>query len=224
MVLKLLNGRPVHGTTGHLQNCVSLLQAPAATGAHNTCFQQVQDDISKARSVNKDWEFVSIGTEISLVKFVPEYFTPLTLNLHLNGILYASVVPLARLQALQAQAETMLGKLLNELDYVGVMAMECFRVGDHLMINELAPRVHNSGHWTIEGAVTSQFENHIRAICGLPLGDTGLTARRVEMTNLIGDDANAALAILAERDAHVHLYGKTVRKGRKMGHITRLLR
>ena len=79
--LKLLGGRPVRGTTGHLQSSVCLLQAPAATGAHKACFQQVQDDMSKARSVNKDWEFVSKGTEISVGKFVLEFFTPLTLNL-----------------------------------------------------------------------------------------------------------------------------------------------
>ena len=84
--------------------------------------------------------------------------------------------------------------------------------------------MHNSGHWTIEGAVTSQFENHIRAICGLPLGDTGLTATRVEMENLIGEDAERWAEILAEPGAHLHLYGKTVRPGRKMGHVTRLVR
>ena len=87
----------------------------------------------------------------------------------------------------------------------------------------MAPRVHNSGHWTIEGAVTSQFENHIRAICGLPLGDTAHARPRVEMTNLIGDDAARRGALLADPAHHLHLYGKAeAREGRKMGHVTRL--
>jgi 5-(carboxyamino)imidazole ribonucleotide synthase len=92
------------------------------------------------------------------------------------------------------------------------------------VFNEMAPRVHNSGHWTIEGARTSQFENHIRAICGLPLGATDLTAPRVEMRNLLGKDADGWREILADRTAHLHLYGKGHgRPGRKMGHVTRLL-
>ncbi len=99
---------------------------------------------------------------------------------------------------------------------------EFFATEEGPVFNEMAPRVHNSGHWTIEGAVTSQFENHIRAICGLPLGDTGLTAPRVEMENLIGEDADRWAEILAEPGAHLHLYGKTVRPGRKMGHVTGL--
>ncbi len=87
----------------------------------------------------------------------------------------------------------------------------------------MAPRVHNSGHWTIEGAVTSQFENHVRAICGLPLGDTSTVAERVEMTNLIGTDGADAAAVLADPAAHLHLYGKSeAREGRKMGHVTRV--
>jgi 5-(carboxyamino)imidazole ribonucleotide synthase len=88
----------------------------------------------------------------------------------------------------------------------------------------MAPRVHNSGHWTIEGALTSQFENHIRAVCGLPLGHTGLTAAKVEMRNLIGEDAHRWAELLRDRSAHLHLYGKDeARAGRKMGHVTRLL-
>jgi 5-(carboxyamino)imidazole ribonucleotide synthase len=88
----------------------------------------------------------------------------------------------------------------------------------------MAPRVHNSGHWTIEGALTSQFENHIRAICGLPLGATDLTAPRIEMHNLLGGDAESWREILSDRAAHLHLYGKGQgRPGRKMGHVTRLL-
>jgi 5-(carboxyamino)imidazole ribonucleotide synthase len=91
------------------------------------------------------------------------------------------------------------------------------------VFNEMAPRVHNSGHWTIEGADTCQFENHVRAICGLPLGSTALTAARIEMGNLIGDDADDWQRLMAEPGLHLHLYGKhEPRPGRKMGHWTRL--
>lgn len=159
------------------------------------------------------------GQDGSMVSYPPPW------NAHIDGILARSSLPAPPEIARQwGEAAALTGRIADQLGHVGVLACEFFVGVDGPVFNEMAPRVHNSGHWTIEGAVTSQFENHIRAICGLPLGDTGLTARRVEMTNLIGDDANAALAILAERDAHVHLYGKTVRKGRKMGHVTRLLR
>jgi 5-(carboxyamino)imidazole ribonucleotide synthase len=104
-----------------------------------------------------------------------------------------------------------------------VLACEFFATENGPVFNEMAPRVHNSGHWTIEGAETSQFENHIRAICGLPLGDTSLTGTRVAMENLIGDDAWEIA--LNEKGAHLHLYGKgEARPGRKMGHITRVVR
>lgn len=143
-------------------------------------------------------------------------FYPLTLNLHLNGILYASISPLKRLSHLQAQAEAMLGKLLNALDYVGVMAMECFRVGDQLLINELAPRVHNSGHWTQAGASISQFEYHLRAIAGMQTPKAQVLGQNV-MINLIGTDYNANWLGLAT--AQTYWYGKSVLPGRKVGHI-----
>lgn len=143
-------------------------------------------------------------------------FYPLTLNLHLNGILYASVAPLARLQHLQPQAETMLGKLLNALDYVGVMAMECFRIGDQLLINELAPRVHNSGHWTQAGASISQFEYHLRATADLAIPAASILGQNV-MINLIGTAYNPNWLSLPL--AHTYWYGKDVRPGRKVGHI-----
>jgi 5-(carboxyamino)imidazole ribonucleotide synthase len=143
-------------------------------------------------------------------------FYPVTLNLHLNGILYASIAPLARLSHLQVKAEAMLSKLLNALDYVGVMAMECFRVGDQLLINELAPRVHNSGHWTQSGANISQFEYHVRAIANLPLPEAQIVGRSV-MINLIGTEYDASWLSLPA--ARVHWYGKEVRNGRKVGHI-----
>jgi 5-(carboxyamino)imidazole ribonucleotide synthase len=122
------------------------------------------------------------------------------------------------------QAEALARRVAEALDYVGVLAMEFFAVGEEVVFNEMAPRVHNSGHWTIEGALTSQFENHIRAICGLPLGATGRAAPRVEMRNLIGDAVAAWRDLLADRSAHLHLYGKKeARPGRKMGHVTRLI-
>ena len=117
------------------------------------------------------------------------------------------------------------GRIADRLGYVGLLACEFFATPQGPVFNEMAPRVHNSGHWTIEGAVASQFENHVRAICGLPLGDTALTADGVAMENLIGADVERVPAILAERGAHLHLYGKTrARPGRKMGHVTRLAR
>ena len=104
-----------------------------------------------------------------------------------------------------------------------VRESEFFATADGPIVNEIAPRVHNSGHWTIEGAVTSQFEQHVRAICGLPLGSTALTAVRVTMDNLIGDEVDGWPGIVAQPGAHLHLYGKRkARPGRKMGHVTRL--
>jgi 5-(carboxyamino)imidazole ribonucleotide synthase len=146
-------------------------------------------------------------------------------NVHHNGILALSSVPPQGLVAEQVvEAVALTKRLANALGYVGVMAVEWFAGTDGPIFNEIAPRVHNSGHWTIEGATTSQFENHIRAICGLPLGSTSLTGAHVEMENLIGDEAERWAAILAERDAHLHLYGKSPRPGRKMGHVTRVRR
>jgi 5-(carboxyamino)imidazole ribonucleotide synthase len=104
-----------------------------------------------------------------------------------------------------------------------VLTVEFFASADGPIVNEIAPRVHNSGHWTIEGAATSQFEQHIRAICGLPLGSARLIAPRATMQNLIGDDVLAWRELVAEKGAAVHLYGKgEPRPGRKMGHVTRL--
>jgi len=146
-------------------------------------------------------------------------------NRHDGGILVASTVPAgADLAAPIAEGEALARRAADALDYVGVMAMEFFALDGAAIFNEMAPRVHNSGHWTIEGALTSQFENHIRAICGLPLGATDLTAARVEMTNLVGAQADGWRDILADPAAHLHLYGKSeARPGRKMGHVTRLL-
>lgn len=145
-------------------------------------------------------------------------------NVHVDGILATSTVPAGpRIEAQVEAARALAAQVADALDYIGVLTLEFFASADGPVFNEMAPRVHNSGHWTIEGAVTSQFENHVRAICGLPLGETGLAARRVEMRNLIGAQANEWQAILSDPASHLHLYGKhEARAGRKMGHVTRL--
>ena len=146
-------------------------------------------------------------------------------NEHEGGILTRSTVPAGDALAEQiGEAGALARKVAEALDYVGLLTLEYFATADGPVFNEMAPRVHNSGHWTIEGALTSQFENHIRAICGLPLGATGLVVPRVEMRNLIGDEVDGWREILADPSAHLHLYGKGEgRPGRKMGHVTRLL-
>jgi 5-(carboxyamino)imidazole ribonucleotide synthase len=146
-------------------------------------------------------------------------------NVHEHGILARSSVPAdARVLEQVPQARALAARVAEALDYVGVLTIEFFATENGPVFNEMAPRVHNSGHWTIEGALTSQFENHIRAICGLPLGDTRLAVPAVEMRNLIGEEANDWAAILADPANHLHLYGKDeARPGRKMGHVTRLV-
>jgi 5-(carboxyamino)imidazole ribonucleotide synthase len=147
-------------------------------------------------------------------------------NVHEGGVLARSTLPAAQLVQLQVEPARALAKqVADALQYVGVLTLEFFATANGPVFNEMAPRVHNSGHWTIEGAATSQFENHIRAICGLPLGDTSTTAARIEMTNVIGADAATAHEALSDPAAHLHLYGKHgARAGRKMGHVTRVLR
>ena len=145
------------------------------------------------------------------------------LNVHEDGILALSTVPAALSPETVAAATALAEKIVTELDYVGVLAIEFFDTPAGPVFNEMAPRVHNSGHWTIEGAIASQFENHIRAICGLPLGSTARAAPRVEMRNLIGEQAGDWDMILSDPAAHLHLYGKgQARPGRKMGHVTKL--
>jgi 5-(carboxyamino)imidazole ribonucleotide synthase len=149
---------------------------------------------------------------------------PAPRNTHAGGILVRSEVPASGIDpAVLAEAEALTRRIAEALDYVGVLAAEYFATAEGAVFNEMAPRVHNSGHWTIEGSVTSQFENHIRAICGLPLGGTALTGTRVAMTNLIGEEARQGPEILSDPAAHLHLYGKSeARPGRKMGHVTRI--
>ena len=141
---------------------------------------------------------------------------PLTENHHAGGILSVSVAAPIN-ESLQAQAADVFTKLTEKLDYIGVLAIEFFQVGEQLLVNEIAPRVHNSGHWTQQGADTCQFENHLRAICGLPLGSTHLV-RPTAMINILGEDSvpNEALAIPS---LAIHWYDKEKRAGRKMGHL-----
>jgi 5-(carboxyamino)imidazole ribonucleotide synthase len=139
-------------------------------------------------------------------------------NVHEGGILVMSRVPAE--DAPQELAEDYASRLLEELDYVGVLALELFETRERLLANELAPRVHNTGHWTIEAAATSQFENHLRAILGLPLGSPALRTPAA-MVNLIGT-LPPAEAVLAVPGAHLHVYGKEPRPGRKLGHVTLL--
>lgn len=143
---------------------------------------------------------------------------PLTGNWHVDGVLSMSLAPAPDIGQLQRRATALARTLAERLGYVGVFALELFVKDGELLGNEMAPRVHNSGHWTIEGAHTSQFENHVRAVLGLPLGDTG--ARGVSaMFNWIGELPDAA-PVLTAVDAHWHDYGKQARPGRKVGHAT----
>jgi 5-(carboxyamino)imidazole ribonucleotide synthase len=146
-----------------------------------------------------------------------------TENEHQDHILKTSRVPANVSPAVAEQARRIAERIAEAFGYVGVLAVEMFVVKDGVLVNEIAPRVHNSGHWTIDGASVSQFEQHIRAVAGLPLG-VPIRRGRIEMINLLGDEVNDYLRYLAEPGTGVHLYGKTgVRPGRKMGHVTRVL-
>lgn len=145
-------------------------------------------------------------------------------NVHKDGILHTTTVPASIDAPLRERAFGVAGTIVTALDYIGVMGVELFVSGERLLVNEIAPRVHNSGHWTEAGAVIDQFEQHVRAIAGWPLVDP-LRHSDVEMTNLIGDDVHAVADIANETGAKLHLYGKAeARPGRKMGHVTRVLR
>jgi 5-(carboxyamino)imidazole ribonucleotide synthase len=144
-------------------------------------------------------------------------FYPLVENHHEGGILRKSIAPAEVSPVLQEQAETYARMVVEKLEYVGVLAIEFFVKNNQLIANEMAPRVHNSGHWTIEGAQTSQFENHVRAVASFPLGSTEVKSPSV-MLNLIGVQPNFE-DVLKIENAHFHWYGKSVRPGRKVGHI-----
>ena len=145
-------------------------------------------------------------------------FYPLTENHHRDGILRVSYAPAHGVsRELQARAEGLAARVMDHLDYVGVLAIELFQVGDDLLANEMAPRVHNSGHWTLDGATASQFENHIRAVTGLPLAAPRVPGPAA-MVNIIGEPPDPA-AVAALPLAHLHLYDKSPRPGRKLGHV-----
>ncbi len=164
--------------------------------------------------------FMDFDYEVSLVGTVDKNgniaFYPLAKNIHSKGILIKSIAPHNN-DTLTTQAQHAFRAVANHLQYVGTLAIEFFVCGDHLIANEIAPRVHNSGHWTIEGCPTSQFENHIRAVAGLPLGDT--TATPTIMLNCIGNMPDIQ-SITALKNVHYHAYNKSPRHGRKVGHIT----
>jgi 5-(carboxyamino)imidazole ribonucleotide synthase len=162
--------------------------------------------------VNFDYEVSCIGARNVDGEIV---IYPLSHNVHEDGILRTSRSPVDA-PALAERAEAYVRRLLNHLNYVGVLALELFVCGDELLANEFAPRVHNSGHWTIEGSATSQFENHLRAVTNQPLGPT-TSIGHAGMINLIGTIPESARS---QREGYLHVYGKAPRPGRKLGHIT----
>lgn len=190
-----------------------------------------QEDMERAWQQLGDFElicegFVPFQAECSIIaaraKDGQTVFWPLTCNLHRGGILAISMAPAFDIH-LQNRAQMMIQSLLDHLDYTGVMALELFLMDGELLANEFAPRVHNSGHWTIDGAHTSQFENHLRAICGLPLRDTSISSPAI-MFNLLGEMPAYAMQQAntphPSPGVHLHDYHKTPREGRKIGHVT----
>ena len=174
--------------------------------------------------------FVPFDREISVIVVrnrdqMTAAYTPAE-NVHENHILKTSTVPASLPKDVLELAKSIARRIAEELDYIGVLGVEMFHVrdkdGDQLLVNEIAPRVHNSGHWTLDACAVSQFENHIRAIAGWPLGATNRHSDAV-MTNLIGDEANSWPDLARQEASGLHLYGKKeIRAGRKMGHVTRL--
>jgi 5-(carboxyamino)imidazole ribonucleotide synthase len=189
---------------------------------------RAREDVEKARLELPDVplileKFVPFTREVSILgargRTGEIAFYPVVENHHREGILRLSLAPAPNLTASVQQAAEEAGrKVLEELGYAGVLCIEFFEVDGRLLANEMAPRVHNSGHWTIEGAITSQFENHLRAVLGMPLGLTTAIGYSA-MVNLIGELPDAE-EVLAVENTHVHLYGKSPRPGRKLGHVT----
>ncbi len=187
-----------------------------------------QEDVDRAREELPNVplileKFVTFTRELSILAVRGRTgeitFYPLVENHHRDGILRLSLAPAPHLSsALQPSAERYAQKILEALDYAGVICLELFELNGQLLANEIAPRVHNSGHWSIEGAATSQFENHLRAILAMPLGSTA-TMGFSAMINLIGE-LPCSEDVLRVRNAHLHLYGKSPRPGRKLGHVT----
>lgn len=218
-----------------LQEALTRLGLPAVLKTRREGYDgKGQAVLRSLADVERAWERLG-GTDLILEAFVPferelsivgvrgldgsirTY--PLVENEHRDGILARTIAPAPALTpALQDRADACIAAAMHELDYVGVMAIELFQIDGRLLVNEMAPRVHNSGHWTIEGAETSQFENHLRAISGLPLGSTETVGCSM-MLNLIGS-APSRNGLLSVEGLHLHLYGKESRPGRKIGHVT----
>ncbi len=188
-----------------------LLRAPADVEAAGRALGEQLALLEKLVSFDREVSLIAVRARDGAVACYP-----LSENTHRDGILHTTLCRSG--DAMQAVAEAQTHRLLDALDYVGVLAVEFFQVGNQLLANEFAPRVHNSGHWTIEGAETSQFENHLRAVLGLPLGSTRARGAHA-MLNLIGAVPDPA-RVLAIPGAHLHDYGKEPRPGRKVGHVT----
>lgn len=189
---------------------------------NNTQIHQAWQAIGQRQAVLEG--LVKFERELSLIAVRnpqgQEVFYPLVENIHHQGILRLTLAPAQNIdEHIQATAEGYMAKLLAKLNYVGVLTLELFQTTEGLVANEMAPRVHNSGHWTIEGAQTSQFENHIRAISGLPLGSCQIRQSHCAMINIIGE-TGPVQTVLRMPKAHLHLYDKAERQGRKLGHIT----
>lgn len=221
-------------TLEQLRAGVERLGAPAVLKTRRMGYDgKGQVVIRSAADVDEAWDriggvpllleaFVDFDRELSILAVrgrdgrTSEY--PLVENHHEEGVLRLSIAPAAGVpQEVQAKAEAYADRLMERLEYVGVLAIELFQRGDELFANEMAPRVHNSGHWTLDGAHCSQFENHLRAVCGLPLGSTAARGHSV-MVNLLGRVPDRA-ELLGIPGAHLHLYGKEARPGRKLGHV-----
>ena len=188
------------------------------------------DDLTEARALASDRScvlegFVRFTRELSVVTVrAPNGDTaslPVAENLHRGGILRATVAPAPESERIASEAERIGREIARALGHIGALCIELFETPDGLIVNEIAPRVHNSGHWSIDGARTSQFENHLRAVAGWPLGSPEAIAPSV-MLNLIGDLPSPADILAIDREARVHLYGKRPRPGRKVGHVTLL--
>lgn len=241
-----LNGRPAAwaevNNLKDLHSAIDKIGTPAILKTNRMGYDgKGQFRITDASQAQEAWDALGHTPSIleAMVKFEREFSLIITRgqdgalalwdppeNVHKDGVLDTSTAPASpALREHTLSARSLARKIAEKLDYVGVFAIEFFAGPDGPVFNEMAPRVHNSGHWTIEGAETSQFENHIRAIAGLPLGAVGLTGKEVVMKNLIGNDADNWASILNEPGAHLHLYGKgEARPGRKMGHVTRVMR
>lgn len=182
---------------------------------------QAWQELGPAKSLIAE-SFVKFSREVSIIAVRGQNGDvktwPLAENHHHHGILSHSIIPAPNSDELLPVAQDYITRLLNHLNYVGVLTLELFVTEQGLYANEMAPRVHNSGHWSIEGAVCSQFENHIRAVAGLPLGSTEVVRPSV-MVNIIGQHPKTE-DVLALNGAHLHLYNKAERAGRKLGHIT----